>query len=252
MKQQYKDSSMHFFRKQVDGPPLNSEFIHLDKSTLHRIGQLLKTESRLDVLTEIQQLLDSIRKCEGTPPAFVRNIFLQLTLLVQNATTISNAVKTLSECKRFVTNLENYAFFDDLEKDFLHIINLLFDEIASLDLNPVNMVNEYINRNYADCNLTVEQIATNLFFNTSYLCTFYKQNTGKTINQALRTVRISAACKLLTQSKHNLNAIGPLVGYSNSRHFSQLFFKETGFSPREYRRLHYESYKDPYTQHDLT
>ena len=52
----------------------------------------------------------------------------------------------------------------------------------------------------------------------------------------LTSIRIARAKELLTGTDIPISEIGELVGYDNPLYFSKIFKKNTGLSPREYRR----------------
>jgi LacI family transcriptional regulator len=69
--------------------------------------------------------------------------------------------------------------------------------------------------------------------------TFYQQfreATGSTPARQLRERRISAACRLLVSSDLAITLVAEKCGFSSANYFSQVFRRETGFSPGEYRR----------------
>ena len=53
---------------------------------------------------------------------------------------------------------------------------------------------------------------------------------------ARKLLRIDAARRLLRETKNSVITIANEVGYSNPSHFAQLFRKETGLAPTDYRR----------------
>jgi len=241
-RRRYKEASLSFYGKQLGEKERNTRFFELSQTTLLQFRKSLKNENRDTAIREIRAIINDIRESEGTPPVYVRNVFAQFAVEIQNAAARSGADQTMSECSRYINDADKASSFDVLEQGVVRIVHSFFDEISSLDLNPVSVVNSYIQKNYTNSTITVEKIAADLFFNTSYLCTIYKQQTGTTINQALRAVRIKAACDLLMHSNCKLYEIGAMVGYPNGKYFTRVFLKETGFSPREYRRLHYETH----------
>lgn len=161
----------------------------------------------------MRSICSQIRKCEGTPPEYVRNMYFQLALQVENAAELRCAHNMQAESSRFIYEAANAPSLSILENELQRITMLLFEEISSQDLN----------------------------FNTSYLCTIYKQRTGNTINATLTSVRIEAALRLLVESDLKLYEVGIRVGYPNGKYFTKVFAKETGISPRNYRGLQHES-----------
>lgn len=64
----------------------------------------------------------------------------------------------------------------------------------------------------------------------------YKKETGDTINNYLVTKRISEAKELLLLSDLSMTEIAFRIGFKNSQYFSNSFKKNTGFSPKDYRK----------------
>jgi AraC family transcriptional regulator len=63
-----------------------------------------------------------------------------------------------------------------------------------------------------------------------------KRATGVPPSQFQIKLRIDAARRRLRETKNSVITIANEVGYSNPSHFAQLFRKETGLSPTDYRR----------------
>jgi len=64
----------------------------------------------------------------------------------------------------------------------------------------------------------------------------FKRATAVPPSQYQIRLRLDAARRLPRETKKSVITIGNEVGYSNPSHFAQLFRKETGLSPTDYRR----------------
>jgi AraC family transcriptional regulator len=53
-----------------------------------------------------------------------------------------------------------------------------------------------------------------------------------------RKLRLQKAQHLLVSTELSVEAIGACVGFENATHFSRMFRRQMGYSPREYRHLH--------------
>ena len=71
-----------------------------------------------------------------------------------------------------------------------------------------------------------------------HLATTFRRVYGVTIGEYLRRRRVAAARQLLVESDRTIGAIGLDLGFANPAHFSRIFARHTGMSPREYRRQH--------------
>jgi AraC family transcriptional regulator len=64
----------------------------------------------------------------------------------------------------------------------------------------------------------------------------FKRTTGLTPSQYFIRLRMEKARRLLRETNKSVIEIGLDVGYTSPSHFAQIFHREVGVSPREYRR----------------
>ncbi|GHU62611.1 DNA-binding response regulator [Clostridia bacterium] len=93
----------------------------------------------------------------------------------------------------------------------------------------------FINRNYCDPDLTIQQIAENHFVSPNYLSTIFKKETGTTVLNYITDLRMQKAKSLLKTSPLPIGQISVTCGYSSPQYFSQAFFKYYNETPRVYR-----------------
>lgn len=232
-----KEQAEHTRNYGRQDPALTKRVFALTQASLQRIERVLKDEDRQKALQEIREFSAVVRSCEGSNPEYIRNVYGQLVSLVRSTAEASHAQAVCDACVRFANEVLKVAQVDGIEPELICLVEYLYDEKTFATLNPVKLVNDYIEKHFADNELTVDKIARNLNFNTSYLCTVYKQNTDTTINSTLTNFRIEIACKLL-QTDMKLQDIALRVGYSSGKYFTRVFQKEKGVSPQVYRRIH--------------
>lgn len=83
---------------------------------------------------------------------------------------------------------------------------------------------------------TVAMFAAELHLSPRYLSDLLKQETGKTAMDLIQIRLISEAKSLLNSGKYTVAEIAYLLGFENPPYFSRLFRKETGMSPKEFKR----------------
>ncbi len=98
----------------------------------------------------------------------------------------------------------------------------------------ISAVQEYIKFNFSKP-IVIADIARSLGLNRSYLYKIYKEETGKSIEEHLISVRINEARSLLHETSLSVTTISQLVGYTNYPSFFRTFKSFAGSSPREYR-----------------
>ena len=102
-----------------------------------------------------------------------------------------------------------------------------------------NLQDKYLDRacsilktRYAD-NLTLKTVADELSISDSYLGKLFKSKTSYTFLEMLTLYRMQAAVDLLQDTDKKIYEISYSIGYSDSKYFSKLFRKITGFKPME-------------------
>ena len=63
----------------------------------------------------------------------------------------------------------------------------------------------------------------------------FKEETGENLTDFVLQEKTAEAKRLLRYSDKSLTAIGAYLGFSSPGHFSRVFKKYAGVSPREYR-----------------
>ena len=95
---------------------------------------------------------------------------------------------------------------------------------------------DYLERNYSDPNLNLNQICEFLNISTSRFSSIFKEATGKTFVEALTNIRMERAKVLLRQTSLKNYEIAEKVGFSDPHYFSISFKKMTGKTPKEYAK----------------
>lgn len=94
----------------------------------------------------------------------------------------------------------------------------------------------YLKAHAAD-KFSLSEIAGALHVNGCYLARVYKACTGRTLLWYHHYIRCEKAKELLANRDLHISQVGELVGFVSSAHFSHIFKKMTGVSPRDYRSV---------------
>lgn len=109
---------------------------------------------------------------------------------------------------------------------------LVLEEEDSIKLNKVF---EFIMTNHRK-RITLDEVASIVCMTPTSFCRFFKSRTQKTFTNFLIEVRISNACKLLTEKSYNVAEACYSSGFNNISNFHRHFLKVTGMTPIHYRR----------------
>ena len=83
--------------------------------------------------------------------------------------------------------------------------------------------------------INISYIADKFFVTRVHLMRTFKKETGTTINDVIISKRFEEACHLLKHSNLPVTEIALMVGFNSSQHFSRLFNKKFGMTPKTYR-----------------
>lgn len=92
----------------------------------------------------------------------------------------------------------------------------------------------YIAQNYQR-DITVEKIAEACNLNRTYFGRMFKKTIGHTPQEYLTRFRMARAIDLMRSTDYPISRIAQMVGYPNPLHFTKVFKKEFGISPRAWR-----------------
>ncbi|SET91674.1 response regulator [Paenibacillus sp. NFR01] len=100
----------------------------------------------------------------------------------------------------------------------------------------LSKVKLHIRENYADDQLSLNEISRQIGVSSSHLSKIFSQETGQTMTEYLTATRIAKAKELLKTTNCKTLEIAYRVGYNDQHYFSNLFKKITGMTPIEYRK----------------
>ncbi len=95
---------------------------------------------------------------------------------------------------------------------------------------------EYCTNQYLQ-KITSETLCQKFFCSRSYIAHMFKKETGKSLPEYLNHLRIQTAKQILESSDVHMSEVASLSGFEERRRFSKCFKKETGYTPREWRKL---------------
>lgn len=100
-----------------------------------------------------------------------------------------------------------------------------------------------IEKNFME-KLSLAELARKCCYSLAYVSKRLKEETGMTFQAYLQRMRIRESCRLLANTSKKVAEISGLVGYSDAKFFNQLFKKQMGMTPREFKRLYNTKGKD--------
>jgi AraC-like DNA-binding protein len=91
-----------------------------------------------------------------------------------------------------------------------------------------------INKNMGNSDFNVDMLTAEVGISRAQLHRKMKDITGIPASEFIRNIRLEQAARLLKEQKINITQVAYTVGFSNLAHFSTVFRKHFGISPKEY------------------
>jgi AraC-like DNA-binding protein/mannose-6-phosphate isomerase-like protein (cupin superfamily) len=82
--------------------------------------------------------------------------------------------------------------------------------------------------------IELEKVAEIAHLHPSAFCRFFREKTGKSLSEYVTDMRISYACKLITEGKLSVSQVCFESGFNNLSNFNRTFKRITGFTPTGY------------------
>lgn len=99
---------------------------------------------------------------------------------------------------------------------------------------PINECQNYIFTHlYGDITLTI--LAEIVTLNPSYLSSLFKKEVGISLNEYIQRAKVDESKKLMTYTRHSISEISTLLNFHDQSHFTKIFKKHTGISPKQFK-----------------
>lgn len=210
---------------------------------------MLLRENRLALLRkDIESYLDRILRCSTSGFSDLCELHQRLTQMFfkyfyENGIDIVSLFNGDMSYETFVNSCNTV----ESEK---RAVQFLIDALEHhVHKNPENQELGYVERaktyimENTEQNLTVKEVAEYISLNPEYFTRLFKKETGSNIKDYIIACKMAAAKEYLVNSNLPISMVAMELGYSNFSHFTQMFKRSEGVTPKEYRALHKP--KDP-------
>lgn len=98
----------------------------------------------------------------------------------------------------------------------------------------VNEALAFIHSNYAS-GIKLSESAAKANLSERQFSRIFRHQTGMSFTDYLQTIRMDAACRLLSGTRRSVSEIAAASGYADLKFFHRVFKKKIGLTPRQYR-----------------
>ena len=205
-----------------------------------QLSDLIHNREMDESMKYLGRLLEIVSECsyKSFQVLLMRLNSLLLDLYFQyDSFGISNPAFDIFEKISTIFNVES---IDEIFSQYESIIGTIIEMAKTVSVSRhkqlIDNINAYIEENSRDRNLSLKMVAHEFNFSSEYLGKLYKQHTGSSVAQYLKTIRLERVKKALTLSNTPIDILIQEEGFSNKSHFFTMFKKQYGISPGIYRK----------------
>ncbi|WP_079908782.1 helix-turn-helix domain-containing protein [Paenibacillus sp. 32352] len=169
--------------------------------------------------------------------AFIDHLYREMVELPEGAQEIwrNETVGKLGELR------DTFDWSGEMEGRFTAILEDLSGKLREQQENRSHYklileVKSYIDREYADPNLSLNQLCDKFGLNGKYISRLFKETFGEKLVDYLVGVRIAQSRRLLEETSLSLKQIAAEVGYLHDISYIRAFKKVMGTTPGDYRK----------------
>lgn len=93
-------------------------------------------------------------------------------------------------------------------------------------------------QSHTNAPISLEDVAAHIHRSSSHLMRRFKAELGISVGEYITQCKLEEACDLLTYDSHSLAEISAYLGYSSQSYFQNVFKKQYGMTPMQYRKQH--------------
>ena len=237
-----KMQQMRFWKKARFGyaKNLQEEKLNFDERVFEDFSKAIKQYKEENAARAVERLYLFMQSRQAVMVSSVKGIYFRfLEVLFQKAefsaetSALDNSaivgmiweklheIDSLDGCQRYLEE-ETADYFKNVE------------ELAQNNQTMI-MIISYIQSNYMEQELCLENISENVYLSPNYLSSLFKKKMGKTISQYIADVRVQHAKELLRDRSMKLYDVAVKTGYKDANYFTKIFKKAVGVTPSEYR-----------------
>lgn len=123
-----------------------------------------------------------------------------------------------------------------VKNNFIAILKEIKSKREGRSIKVIELAKDFIKENY-QTNITLVDVANQVYLNPNYFSELFKKNTGKNFVEYLVEVRVGKARELLKMPGIKIYEVANQVGYKEHVSFNRAFKRVVGMSPKEYIEL---------------
>lgn len=212
----------------------------VDNEAIHKFAFFMKSGMISQAKELVDQMFVSIKENGGEKTQIIicsMRILLEIeTVLVE----LDLSSQKVTEGDNLIKNLFCFESMGET-RDYLNMVmdaasRKILAVLKAREKNLITKVCDYIQAHFMEEELSLSQIAQEMYTNVSYLSRLFKEKTGQTFRNYMFELRMKKAAELLKDTDNKGYEVAELVGIKDPHYFSVCFKKYTGMSVSEYKK----------------
>ena len=198
----------------------------------------LRKVDREAVMRQLRQYMEQLRQ-NRVAPEILTHECLKLIYLGLSVLSEAGLTDTLPLSRKLLPHEEIARFhtFDQIanwvEQSFLTMLEQLQKTRENTSHSAVQVVRSFLEQHYME-EFSLNELAEKVGLNATYLSILFRDEVGQSYIRYLTRLRLDKARQLLEQGL-KITDVCKQVGYNNYRYFCDLFRKQIGMTPGDYK-----------------
>ena len=211
------------------------------RESLDKLKEALKAGRKEEIETEFQTIEGQVKRSladKSRACMYLQQVIRAVDVAAEEVSAdISRIRETSTDLLCQVTEQKSFGQACEIVRKYiLQVYEAMTELNTSSGERQARMALDYIQKNYMDPNLSLNDICSYLNISTSYFSTIFKEMTGETFTEVLIRTRMEKAKELLENTTMKNYEIAEKVGFADAHYFGISFKKMTGCTPTEYAR----------------
>lgn len=213
-----------------------------EDASLHEFLRQIRMGDHDSIRRAVDELQEKIRRENVTLKQYRVGVMDLLGSLyrfaMSNDLSLEEIEGSQEELYRTVPEMDQDTFHDWLIRIGTALQDNLSIARSQNTRSYVTNAKKYVRDHYADSDLSLEKICSELGVSESYFSSIFKKETGEAFVGFLTSYRMQVAARMLMETDAKNYEIAARTGYADANYFSYVFKKQYGMSPSKYRQEH--------------
>ncbi len=220
---------------------IRTEYDIADEATSFQIDQIMEdvykiiSQKRFYLLSEkLHTLMNAVFFNRAYSLLYMKHLLLDIVQKLEKQIPKELAV-SIAEVKSSIVESPDIRHSEEILQKMLQNLEEIQNRRISTGNHYVDQIQSIILSDYAS-DMALNSLAERVNLSVTYMCNLFKKETGISIGQYIKNVRMEKAKELLRNTNLRLNDIYPQVGYASLAYFCIAFKEAFGLTPTQFRQ----------------